>query len=132
VAEAPDDREPVHLPPEILRAPRAEERRPPPPPKKPCAAALVIGRQTDNELILFDEAGQTSWIVYPPRSAYAFLAARRPAPDVVVVEHHPWQPYSPPLDHPIDARAACRLHGPACVAQAAIEAAARLGYDPFR
>ena len=91
----------------------------------------MVGRRTDNELILFDELERESWIIYPPRSAYAFVAARRPAPEVVIVEQHPWQPYTEPQDHPLDVRAACRLHGGACGAQVAIEAAARLGYNPF-
>jgi hypothetical protein len=121
---------PVHLPPEILRS-RAAATPPRSQPRPLVAPRFVVARRTDNELILFHEAEQASWIVYPPRSAYAFLAARRPSAGVVVVEHHPWQPYSAAEDHLVDARAACQQHGFDCPAQAAIEAAARVGYDPF-
>jgi hypothetical protein len=90
-----------------------------------------IGRYSDNELVLFDEARQESWIVYPPRSAYEFLRLRRPSAMVTLVEHHPWAPFSKIVDHHLDARDACLLHGLTCEANAAIQAAVELGYDPF-
>jgi hypothetical protein len=90
-----------------------------------------VGRRTNNELILFDDEQRESWIVYPPRSAYAFLGLRRSGPDVAVVEHHPWQPFAEPRDHLLDPRTACQTDGADCPARAAVEAAARLGYNPF-
>jgi hypothetical protein len=92
---------------------------------------FVIGRYSDNELVLFDEQRQESWIVYPPRSAYDFLPARRPAKTVTVVEHHPWAPFSVSKDHHLRARDACLLHGLACPANEAVQAAVDLGFDPF-
>ena len=125
--------QPVHLPSSILRssrtapqtpppAPRAEPRRPP---------TFSVARRTDNELILFDESAAESWIVYPPRSGYEFLSARRRSAATTVVEHHPWTADVAPVDHPLDARDGCQLHGLQCRAQQAIAAAVRLGYDPF-
>ena len=90
-----------------------------------------VGRQTDNELILFDDAAEESWIVYPPRSAYEFLAVRRPASNKTIVEHHPWSFALMPVDHVLDARSGCLAHGLGCRAQLAIGAAVQRGYDPF-
>jgi hypothetical protein len=92
---------------------------------------FTVGRYSDNELVLFDERASASWIVYPPRSAYDFLGRRRPATDVTLVEHHPWTPLFAPVDHHLHPRASCLLHGAACPANAAIQAAVDLGYDPF-
>ena len=128
------DREPVHLPASILRSSRAEAPAPAARPLRVETAnppAFSIARRTDNELILFDEAASESWIVYPPRSAYAFLRSRRRAATTTVVEHHPWTAAASPVDHPLDARDGCLMHGLQCRAQFAIAAAVRLGYDPF-
>jgi hypothetical protein len=92
---------------------------------------FVIGRFSDNELVLFDEQRQESWIVYPPRSAYDFLPARRPARTVTVVEHHPWAPFTKPRDHHVRVQDACLLHGLECTANEAVQAAVDLGFDPF-
>ena len=124
--------QPVHLPASILRK---EPRRPSPPPRQRDAArqpTFTVARRTDNELILFDEAASESWIVYPPRSGYEFLAARRRSAASTVVEHHPWTAAVQPVDHVLDARDGCLLHGLTCRAQFAITAAVRTGYDPFR
>ena len=91
-----------------------------------------VGRYSDNELVLFDTERQESWIIYPPRSAYDFLGLRRPSPRVTVVEHHPWAPYSATRDHHVEARDACLLHGLRCPANAAVQAAVDLGFDPFK
>ncbi len=90
-----------------------------------------IGRFSDNELILFDETAQESWIIYPPRSHYDFLGDRRPTTSSTVVEFHPWAPMSATVDHPLNARDACLTHGAACPANAAVQAAVELGFDPF-
>ncbi len=88
-----------------------------------------IKRRNDNELILFVEERRESWIVYPPRSQYEFL--ERPSTQTVLVEHHPWTPYSPIVMHEVDASTGCREHGVACGANAAIEAGVRIGWNPF-
>ncbi|MBV9579741.1 MAG: hypothetical protein JO057_14220 [Chloroflexi bacterium] len=90
-----------------------------------------MARRTDNELILFDAAAAESWIVYPPRSVYEFLAGRRRSATTTIVEHHPWTAALPSIDHPLDARAGCLVHGVQCRAQLAVTTAVRLGYDPF-
>jgi hypothetical protein len=82
-------------------------------------------------LILFDDDAAESWIVYPPRSGYEFLATRRRAARNTIVEHHPWSAAVSPEDHQLDAREGCLLHGLTCRAQFAITAAVRFGYDPF-
>jgi hypothetical protein len=92
---------------------------------------FTIGRFSDNELVLFDEQQQESWIIYPPRSAYDFLPARRPAATVTVVEHHPWAPYAVPRDHHLRPADACLQHGLGCPANDAVQAAVDLGFDPF-
>jgi hypothetical protein len=92
---------------------------------------FTIARRTENELILFDEAASESWIVYPPRSGYEFLAVRRRSARATIVEHHPWTPSLEPVDHVLDARDGCLAHGLHCRAQIAITAAVRVGYDPF-
>lgn len=93
---------------------------------------LTIGRFSDNELVLFDEKQQESWIIYPPRSAYDFLPLRRSSQSVTLVEHHPWAPFSVPRDHQLEAREACAAHGLDCPANKAIQAAVDLGFDPFK
>lgn len=110
----------------MLRS-HAEVRRPEPP-REP---SFTIARRTDNELILFDESASESWIVYPPRSAYEFLAARRRSASKTLVEHYPWTAEVAPMDHVVDAREGCQQHGLQCRAQVAITAAVRVGYDPF-
>jgi hypothetical protein len=122
--------QPVRLPSTILRSSRAEAV-PPPAPKPAREPIFSIARQTDNELILFDDDAAESWIVYPPRSGYEFLATRRRSARNTIVEHHPWSAAVSPEDHLLDAREGCLLHGLKCRAQFAITAAVRSGYDPF-
>ena len=100
-------------------------------PERDRQPSFTVARQTTNELILFDEAAAESWIVYPPRSEYEFLATRRRASTTTVVEHHPWTVSVAPVDHLVDARDGCLEHGLQCRAQLAITAAVRFGYDPF-
>ena len=88
-----------------------------------------VARRNDNELILFAGDRNESWIVYPPRSQYEFL--ERPSSGTVLVEHHPWTPYSPSIMHEVDASTGCREHGLACGASAAIQAGVRAGWNPF-
>ena len=124
--------EPVHLPKSILRSSRAKPIAPEPRPiQPPRAPTFTVARRTDNECILFDERAAESWIIYPPRSAYEFLAVRRRSPKTTIVEHHPWSTALPVEDHPLDARDGCLVHGLECRAQLSITAAAQLGYDPF-
>jgi hypothetical protein len=126
--------QPVHLPSSILRSSRAAPATPPPAQRRERTAqppSFSVARRTDNELILFDEPAAESWIVYPPRSVYEFLSARRRSAATTVVEHHPWTADVAPVDHPLDARDGCLVHGLQCRAQVAIAAAVRLGYDPF-
>ena len=65
------------------------------------------------------------------RSEYAFLATQRRSVGTTIVEHHPWSAALESVDHPLDARDGCLLHGLQCQAQLAIAAAVRAGYDPF-
>lgn len=126
--------EPVRLPPNILRSRHETPTpapRPRPRPERERQPAFTIARRTDNELILFDEAASESWIVYPPRSEYEFLSTRRRSPGTTIVEHHPWSASVAPIDHQVDAREGCLLHGLHCQAQLALTAAVQLGYDPF-
>jgi hypothetical protein len=95
------------------------------------AARFSIGRFSDNELVLFDEQRKESWIVYPPRSAYDFLALRRSSTRMTLVEHHPWKPFTEPRDHQVDSRDACLVHGLDCEANQAVQAAVEVGFDPF-
>jgi hypothetical protein len=92
--------------------------------------AFDIARLTDNELVLFDHRRQESWIVYPPRSKYDFL--RRPSPETVIVEHHPWAPYSAVTQHAVVAREGCAEHRLDCGAHAATRAGVDAGWDPFK
>jgi hypothetical protein len=121
--------EPVHLPSSILRSSR--EAAPPPAKQSARGPTFSVARRTDNELILFDEAAAESWIVYPPRSAYDFLENRRRSATTTVVEHHPWSASQTSIDHVLDPRSGCLVHGLQCPAQHAVTAAVRLGYDPF-
>jgi hypothetical protein len=105
-------------------APRPRRSPEPEPPRR-----FEVARINDNELILFVGERRESWIVYPPRSAYDFLD--RPTPRTVLVEHHPWTPYSEAVMHPVDAAESCREHGLSCGASAAIQAGIRAGWDPF-
>ncbi len=91
-----------------------------------------IGRWSDNELVLFVEERRESWILYPPRSAYDFINKRRPNPHTTIIEHHPWSPYSPSVDHPVQPRQGCLVHGMDCGAHEALQAAVDSGYDPFK
>ena len=121
--------EPVRLPSNILRSrDEAQRAERPEPARQP---SFTIARRTDNELILFDEAASESWIVYPPRSAYEFLPARRRSATCTIVEHHPWTAEVAAVDHVLDARDGCLVHGLQCRAQLAITTAVRVGYDPF-
>ena len=88
-----------------------------------------IARLIENELILFYRERRESWIVYPPRSAYEHL--RRPTPDTVLVEHHPWAPYSNVVLHAVRASLGCAEHGLECTANAAIQAGVDAGWNPF-
>lgn len=84
---------------------------------------------SDNELVLFDRDRRESWIVYPPRSAYEHLS--RPARDVVLVEHHPWAPYSEIELHHVRTTDGCAAHGLDCAANDAIQVGAQVGWNPF-
>jgi hypothetical protein len=88
-----------------------------------------VKRRNDNELILFVPDRNESWIVYPPRSQYEFLD--RPSAVTVLVEHHPWTPYSPIVMHQVDASTGCKEHGLTCGANAAIQAGVRADWNPF-
>jgi hypothetical protein len=123
------DEESVRLPSSILRKGTPPEPRP----KRDDSRqpTFSIARRTHNELILFDEAASESWIVYPPRSEYEFLSVRRRSPATTIVEHHPWSAMLEPVDHVLDPREGCLLHGLRCRAQLAITAAVHAGYDPF-
>jgi hypothetical protein len=125
------EQQPVHLPSSILR--KAPTPQPSPRPKRDelRQPIFTIARRTNNEVILFDEAASESWIVYPPRSEYAFLNVRRRSTASTIVEHHPWTAAVAPVDHILDAREGCLFHGLECRAQQAIAAAVRAGYDPF-
>jgi hypothetical protein len=103
------------------RMARATEPEPP--------RRFEIARRNDNELILFVGDRRESWIVYPPRSQYEFLA--RPTSRTVLVEYHPWTPYSAIVMHEVEASAGCREHGLGCGASAAIQAGVRAGWNPF-
>ena len=95
------------------------------------ALRFTVARFSDNELVLFDTAAQESWIVYPPRSSYAFLRARRASSRITLVEHHPWAPFARIEDHHLRPESACGLHGTRCPANEVILAAAQLGFNPF-
>lgn len=88
-----------------------------------------VKRRNDNELILFVSERRESWIVYPPRSQYDHLD--RPDLATVLVEHHPWTPYTLIVIHEVDASSGCREHGLACGASAAIQAGVQVGWNPF-
>ena len=90
---------------------------------------FTVKRRNDNELILFVDDRKESWIVYPPRSQYEFL--ERPTAATVLVEYHPWTPYSPTVMHEVEASTGCREHGLSCGASAAIQAGVRAGWNPF-
>ncbi|MBI4499154.1 MAG: hypothetical protein HY689_14790 [Chloroflexi bacterium] len=93
------------------------------------ALRLRPARMNDNELVFFDHQRHESWILYPPRSRYTFL--NRPLPNLLIVEHRPWTTSVPTKQHLIRLPEGCVEHGIACAAQAAIRAAAALGWDPF-
>lgn len=103
------------------RLSRATEPEPP--------RRFEVARRNDNELILFVGDRKESWIVYPPRSQYDFLERR--ASGIVLVEHHPWNPYTPAVIHEVDAATGCREHGLGCGASAAIQAGVQAGWNPF-
>jgi hypothetical protein len=103
---------------------RVAQATAPEPPRR-----FEVKRRNDNELILFVGDRRESWIVYPPRSQYDFL--ERPTTQTVLVEHHPWTPYSPIVMHEVEAATGCREHGLACGASAAIQAGVRAGWNPF-
>ncbi|MBV9171239.1 MAG: hypothetical protein JOZ81_14270 [Chloroflexi bacterium] len=96
-----------------------------------AAPRFSIGRFSENELVLFDEHKQESWIIYPPRSLYDFLPVRRHSKNITLVEHHPWAPFTLTRDHQLRAQDACLVHGLACPANEAVQAAVDLGFDPF-
>jgi len=114
---------------EAVAAASARKVAPPRRPEPPPPSRFDIVRIGDNELILFVGERRESWIVYPPRSAYDFL--NRPTPRTVLVEYHPWAPYSEIVMHEVDATEGCREHGLGCGASAAIQAGIRAGWDPF-
>jgi hypothetical protein len=136
--ESSSDREIVHIHRDGRVAPATSEAiaaaaKPPPRPARRTESdtprRFAVARINDNELILFVGDRRESWIVYPPRSAYDFLD--RPTPRTVLVEHHPWAPYSEIVMHEVDAAEGCREHGLACGASSAIQAGVRAGWDPF-
>ncbi len=96
----------------------------------PPAMRFRIARWSDNELILFVEEKQESWMLYPPRSKYAFV--KRLVSDVLVVEHKPWRPFVASEEHVVRMQEGCTEHGMECEAQSAIQAAIDAGWDPFR
>ncbi len=100
-----------------------------PAPASDGAPRFDVARLTDNELVLFLREQRESWIVYPPRSAYEHL--RRPTPDTVLVEHHPWAPYSDIVLHFVRVSVGCEEHGLGCTANSAIQAGVSLGWNPF-
>jgi len=100
------------------------------PKELPPAMRFRVARWSDNELILFDDERQESWILYPPRSKYAFV--KRLVPDVLIVEHRPWRPFVASAEHTIRMQEGCTEHGMECDAQLAIQAAVDAGFDPFR
>jgi hypothetical protein len=100
------------------------------PREKYPALRFKIARYSDNELILFDEVERESWILYPPRSRYAFV--KRLVGDVLIVEHRPWTPFRAAVEHTIRIQEGCTQHGMDCPAQPAIQAAVDAGWDPFR
>src|SRR5438067_11151383 len=97
----------------------------------PPALRFTVARYSNNGLVLFDTAAQESWIVYPPRSRYAFLRSRRASSRITVVEHHPWAPFAKVEDHHLRPEDACGLHGITCTANEVIQAATHLGFNPF-
>jgi hypothetical protein len=115
---------------ELPTAPRPRPRRGARGKNLPAALRFRIARWSDNELILFDDAARESWILYPPRSRYAFV--RRVIGDALVVEHRPWSPDRAAEEHVVRLADGCVRHGIACKAQDAIQAAVDAGFDPFR
>ena len=115
-----------------LPKPRARARREERAPGKKLPAALRfrVARWSENELILFDDDARESWILYPPRSRYAFV--KRLVGDALVVEHRPWTPDRASEEHVVRVADGCVRHGIACKAQDAIQAAVDAGFDPFR
>lgn len=98
--------------------------------KLPAALRFRIARWNDNELIFFDDDARESWILYPPRSRYAFV--NRIVGDALVVEHRPWSPHRAAEEHVVLLADGCTRHGITCKAQDAIQAAVDAGFDPFR
>ncbi len=99
------------------------------PRRLPPALRFKIARWNDNELILFDEKKRESWILYPPRSKYAFV--KRLVLDVLIVERKPWDHTQKAEEHTIRMQEGCTDHGMECEAQDAIKAAVDTGWDPF-
>jgi hypothetical protein len=99
------------------------------PRRLPPALRFKIARWNDNELILFDEKKRESWILYPPRSKYAFV--KRLVPSVLIVEHRPWDHTQKAVEHVVRMQDGCTEHGMECEAQDAIKAAVDTGWDPF-
>lgn len=109
--------------------PASEPPVSPPAPAPDGVPRFDVARLTDNELVLFYRERRESWIIYPPRSAYEHL--RRPTPDTVLVEHHPWAPYSDVVLHVVRASVGCEEHGLVCTANSAIRAGVSIGWNPF-
>ncbi|MCX6021232.1 MAG: hypothetical protein NTZ05_05815 [Chloroflexi bacterium] len=93
------------------------------------ALRLRLVRMNDNEVVFFDHQRSESWLLYPPRSSYAFVT--RPLPGILVIERKPWTNTLPSKQHLIRPVEGCVEHGIACAAQAALQAAVSAGWDPF-
>jgi len=100
------------------------------PQQRPPALRLDVARLNDNELILFDREQELSWILYPPRSRYAFV--KRLVRDALIVERRSWKPFTAAEEHVFRLQVGCTLHGITCPAQDAVQAAVDLGWDPFK
>ena len=109
---------------------RSGRNHPRPGQRLPAALRFRIARWSDNELILFDDDARESWILYPPRSRYAFV--KRLVGDALIVEHRPWTPNCASAEHVVRAAEGCVRHGLTCKAHEAIQAAVDAGFDPFR
>ena len=112
-----------------MTASTATSQIPSRPRRVPSAPDLVIARWNDNELIFFDEERRESWIVYPPRTAYSFV--RRVIAGGTLVERRRWSVPGTREEHVFTDAAGCAVHGIACEAQRAIQAAVDTGFNPF-
>jgi len=79
---------------------------------------------------LFDRERQWSWTLAPPRPRSDFIWRRSPATGLL--EHRPWAPFSPIVEHLILPREGCLEHRLDCGAQTAIQAGLDAGWNPFK